>query len=192
MAAARTNAPLVEVCILAGGLSARMGRDKARLRLGGKTLLTHIQAAVAPLNCPTRVVRRDMVPRCGPMGGVYTALKTSPARSVLFLSCDMPFVPISLLRRIRRALGPKTLAVFVRHEGIAGFPFLLRVQALPEVEELLRQRNLALHELEEILKARAVRPTRGESRFLLNVNTPEDWTEAKRLWTSLQGEAGGG
>ena len=28
-----------EICILAGGLSSRMGRDKARLRLSGKSLL---------------------------------------------------------------------------------------------------------------------------------------------------------
>lgn len=58
----------VEVFILAGGLSARMGRDKARLRLRGRTLLAWVRAAARATGWPVRVIRRDLVPRCGPLG----------------------------------------------------------------------------------------------------------------------------
>ena len=93
----KESTPL-EVCILAGGLSSRMGRDKARLRLNGRTLLAQVRDAAQTLGCPVRVIRRDLVTRCGPLGGVFTALKTSRAEAVLFLACDMPFVSPELLR----------------------------------------------------------------------------------------------
>src|SRR5437867_5654697 len=84
------------ICILAGGLSQRMGRDKSRLRLGSKTLLRLIRIEAGELGLPLRVIRRDLIPRCGPLGGVYTALKTSKAEAELFLACDMPFVSAGL------------------------------------------------------------------------------------------------
>ena len=90
------SAPLVSVSILAGGLSSRLGRDKARVRLGRRTLLAHVRRAAKELGLPVRVIRRDLVPRCGPLGGVFTALKTSRADAELFLACDMPFVSASL------------------------------------------------------------------------------------------------
>ena len=175
----------VEVCILAGGLSSRMGRDKALLRLGGKTLLSHVKSAAAALKCPVRVVRRDLIPRCGPLGGVYTALKTTEANRILFLSCDMPFIPASLLERMTPARSLKSRAVFVRHDERLGFPFLLPAESLAEVEDALRERRLALQELAMRLNARVIRPTRREAALLLNVNTPADLRRGQKLWTSF-------
>ena len=56
-----------EVCILAGGLSTRMGRDKSSLRLRGKTLLEHVQRLARTVDLPVRVIRRELLPRCGPL-----------------------------------------------------------------------------------------------------------------------------
>src|SRR2546430_17716334 len=90
--------PSIEICLLAGGQSRRMGRDKSRLKLGRRTLLGHIRAEAKTLGLPVRVIRRDLVPRCGPLGGIYTALKSTRADGVLFLACDMPFVRAALLK----------------------------------------------------------------------------------------------
>src|ERR1044072_1658113 len=43
---------MCEGCILAGGLSRRMGRDKTRLRLGGRTVLGQIRATARQLRHP--------------------------------------------------------------------------------------------------------------------------------------------
>src|SRR5213594_4238966 len=82
----------IAVCVLAGGSSSRMGRDKTLLRLGQHTLLRHARLAADGLHLPVRVIRRDLLPRCGPLSGIYTGLKTSHAEAELFLACDMPFV----------------------------------------------------------------------------------------------------
>jgi molybdopterin-guanine dinucleotide biosynthesis protein A len=168
-------------CILAGGLSSRMGRDKAALRLGGKTLLAHIRSVAREAGFRVRVIRRDLVSSCGPLGGVYTALRTSRSGSILFLSCDMPFVNPALLERLYRRLSPNRQAVFLKHR-YPGFPFILRQSALKEVEGLLGQRQFALHTLAKRLKAGFLHLSPTESLAAFNVNTPEDFARARELW----------
>src|SRR5881397_2706641 len=120
------TAQRVEVCILAGGKSSRMGVDKSRLRLGRRTLLGHIGAAANAAGFRPRVIRADLVPRCGPLAGVYSALATSRAEVILFLSCDMPFISAKLLKALIGRLGSRSKAIFVREHGRVGFPFLIR------------------------------------------------------------------
>jgi molybdenum cofactor guanylyltransferase len=169
----REPTPL-EVCILAGGLSTRMGRDKARLRLNGKSLLTQVRDAARTLGCPVRVIRRDLVTRCGPMGGVFTALKTSRAKAVLFLACDMPFVSTELLKEITSRITLNRPAVFVTLNGLAGFPFVIRTSALLIVEDQIASGRFSLQELASALDARRLRVIKARQAELRNLNTPEE------------------
>jgi len=169
-----------EVCILAGGLSTRMKRDKSRLRLDQRTMLGHIRAAAKQLNLPVRVIRRDLKPRCGPLGGVYTALKTTRTETVLFLACDMPFVSTALLQRILGNFRPGQSALFVREGGRVGFPFLLRRAALPIVINQLAQAESSLQKLAKVLEAKTIQVPRTMSVELFNINTPADWEKARQ------------
>ena len=83
-----------------------MGRDKGRLRWRGKSLLQHVRSAARQASWPARVIRRDIIPRCGPLGGVYTALKTTRYDAVLFLACDMPLITSGLIGRFLKLKGP--------------------------------------------------------------------------------------
>jgi len=172
-----------EICILAGGLSSRMGRDKSRLRLGGKTLLAHIRATARTVGLPHRIIRRDLVPRCGTLGGLYTALMTSQAEASLFLSCDMPFVSAGLLEKLLHEAKPNESALFVEVNGRVGFPLLLfRNAALAVVEKQLDKRELSLQQLAQALRARSIQPAPGKAIELLNLNTPDDLRKARALW----------
>lgn len=172
------NPPItVGICILAGGLSERMGRDKGRLRLGRRTLLGQVRHTAEGLGLPVRVVRKDLIPRCGPLGGIYTGLKTSKHEAELFLSCDMPFVTRPLLEQIIR----EGKSVFVEHRQKAGFPLLLSVDQLAIVEKEICAGRFSLQNLARRLKARRLRITGPKARQLFNVNTPADWAEAKRM-----------
>lgn len=171
----------VAICILAGGQSARMGRDKARLRFGGRTLLDHVRAAAEATGWPVRISRHDAVPRCGPLGGIYTALKTSRAGAELFLACDMPFVSPALLHELTARLGSKQCAVFATADGRPGFPFLLRAAALPVVEQQIHARQFSLQALSGALPAKIFRVPKQRIVELLNINTPADWLKARRM-----------
>jgi molybdopterin-guanine dinucleotide biosynthesis protein A len=174
------NAP-EEVCILAGGLSSRMGRDKSRMRLQGMTLLGHVRKLAAKLDAPVRVIRRDLVPRCGPLGGVYTAFHTSNADSFLFLACDMPFVSASVVQTLVKQFDSRTDAVFARLRRRAGFPFLLRRSLLPRIEKQIALRRFSLQELARLCGAKRISSPSGQSWRLVNINSPEDWESARRL-----------
>src|SRR5260370_41047326 len=95
--------------ILAGGMSSRLGRDKALVELGGRPLMMHIHALLATVVSHVTVVaaRRysalpvdvipDEWPGYGPLGGIVTALRHTglemPEREWnLILGCDMPFL----------------------------------------------------------------------------------------------------
>lgn len=159
-----------------------MGRDKSRLRLGPRTLLGHVRAAARALGAPVRVVRRDAVRRCGPLGGVFTALRRSRANAVLFLACDMPWVTPALLQALMRRAVSSGWAVFVRQAGVASFPFVLSRAALPIVAEQIKRKEFSLQELARRLRARFWTPPSHWQAQLHNLNTPEDWERARSKW----------
>ncbi len=189
--------PRLEICILAGGLSTRMGRDKTRMKIEGVTMLARIRAVAmnadirltgyanakkGELQPRVRVLRQDSVPRCGPLGGLITALRTTGAQGVLFLACDMPLVTPLLLRRLFRASADGKCATFTAHGERVGFPLLLPVTDLAAVEAQLSAGEFSLQALAEKLNTRRLLvPARSEE--LWNVNTPED---VKRLEEALR------
>lgn len=168
----------VEVIILAGGLSLRMGRDKARLRLGGRSLLSWVRAAARAAGWPVRVIRRDLVPRCGPLGGVWTAFQRSRAERLVFLSCDMPFVTPELIRAVGERQGGR---VFTETAEGAGFPFALDRACLAQVEQALVDKRFALQALALRLRARKLRLPRHREDELRNLNTAQDHIQAACL-----------
>jgi molybdopterin-guanine dinucleotide biosynthesis protein A len=173
-----------EICILAGGSSSRMGRDKSRLRLGGQTLLAHIRATARMIGLPHRIIRRDLVVHCGPLGGIYTALVTSRADATLFLSCDMPFVSPDLLRLFVRTAKHNENALFVESKGQVGFPlFLFRRTALPVVESQLEKMAFSLQQLSQAVRSQTIQVAARQTRELFNVNTPDDLRKARALWS---------
>lgn len=158
-----------------------MGRAKATLRLGQRTLLGHARRTAHAVGLSVRIIRKDIIPRCGPLSGIYTALQTSPHEAELFLSCDMPFVTTDLLKR----LIAEPLPIFVEHKDTVGFPFMLAVSHMAIVEEQIRSHCLSLQNLAERLNAKRLHLHGAETRQLFNVNTPADWSEAVRCRAEL-------
>jgi molybdopterin-guanine dinucleotide biosynthesis protein A len=176
----------VEICILAGGLSKRMGRDKSRLPLGSTTILGVIRKEVRATGLPVRVIRRDMVPKCGPLGGIYTALKTTRAEAVLFLACDMPLITSEFIHFLLRQFATpsrkrKVLrdALFVRSRGRVGFPFIVPRKSLETVRQRIENRELSLQSLAVALRAIVLTVKKPWSPQLFNLNTPKNWARLR-------------
>jgi molybdopterin-guanine dinucleotide biosynthesis protein A len=199
----------MEICILAGGLSQRMGRDKSRLKLGRRTLLGHIRHTAKSLNrrdlvprgarpsgpqrpasgralhnhtlksFPVRIIRRDLIPRCGPLGGIFTALKTTRAAAVMFLACDMPFITAQLLRTLAKKFRPRDQAIFVHSADGAGFPFILHRETLLTVTAQIENKKFAVHALARRLNAKRFIMPLAIRYQLANINTPDDLANAQ-------------
>ena len=118
--------------ILAGGLSSRMGSDKALLEIDGRPLIAHaldLLSAVtpAPRICGSRPdlapfadVIPDNFPNAGPLGGIEAALSASTTDLNLFLPVDLPNLPIEFLRvLVARAEDSNAVATI---PTLAGLP----------------------------------------------------------------------
>lgn len=157
----------IEVCILAGGKSRRMGRPKAEMLLDGSPLLDWSKRIARGAALPYRVIDQDLAESRGPISGIQTALKTTRADAVIFLPCDMPFVRSSTLRR----LEPSTFAA--TSEGV-GFPLMLARDCAVAGE--------SLQALARQLHAKRV-PLLPEEAF--NINTPADFRAAERMLAEM-------
>lgn len=170
---------MVSVSILAGGKSSRMGRNKARLRLGSRPMLLIIRDTARGLNLPCRIITRDRIPQCGPLSGIFTALATSSAKSELVLACDMPFISVELLQKVINYSSNGSEAVFCGTAQGVGFPCLLPTTCLPLVKKQIALGQLSLQELARACHARTLRFS--APRQSLNLNTPEDFAAAQKL-----------
>lgn len=176
------NKPL-EAVILAGGLSRRMGRDKASLRLGGRRLLTWVREACRKSGLECRVIRHDIVPRCGPLGGMITALASTEHEACLIVSCDMPFVsPALIAALVAHAQKHPQRSWFSHAHDRFGFPACLRKKDEPILRQAIESNQLGVQALVHKLGAGRFRPAPEHVWQLFNVNTPEEWQEARLLW----------
>lgn len=158
-----------------------MGRDKSKLRLGRRTLLAHIRATAKSLGLPVRVIRRDAVPRCGPLGGIVTAMRRTDAEAILFLACDMPFVSAELLRKLLDRARNSHMGLFTKHGSTLGFPFLLQRTTLPLVEHQIARGQFSLQALARALKSKSFKVNLSFAQQLRNINTREDWQAVRRF-----------
>jgi molybdopterin-guanine dinucleotide biosynthesis protein A len=164
-----------------------MGRDKSKLRLGSRSLLQHVQEVADALALPVRIILKDKVARCGPVGGIYTGLITSEHDAELFLACDMPFVATRSLR---------TFVSFYRKSGgpafasgrLVGFPCIIPTGASATVMECISAGGLSLQGLARKLGASYLRG--GSVRSLTNLNTPADLQRARMLLSLQQRHSG--
>ncbi len=102
--------------VVCGGRSVRMGRDKAAIEFGGKTLLERAVEALDPLCSEVLLAsgsaprfpalgRRevlDAAPDCGPLAGLVAALEASRTEWLIALACDMPGVDTRVLEELAR------------------------------------------------------------------------------------------
>jgi molybdopterin-guanine dinucleotide biosynthesis protein A len=107
----------VAAAVLAGGVSRRMGRDKATLAVGGVELaslalaaaarVAHPVVLVAPEGHPARRVAAPAVadPGLGPLAALAAALDALEAEHVLVLAGDHPGLRVELLARLVALAG---------------------------------------------------------------------------------------
>jgi len=177
--------------VLAGGRSSRMGRDKALLSISGVSFLHRVTATLRQVlpgvviisdresehRIPGFTVYRDLLPDCGPLGGIHTALSKSTRPYAFVLSCDVPFASADLLREILDRARPGE--VTIAGDGLDVHPLLgiYPASLLPLLEEDLKAgRKKVGAFLARPDVPLAVLPLSHRSHELRNINTPEDFS----------------
>jgi molybdenum cofactor guanylyltransferase len=205
--------------ILAGGLSSRMGRDKALVPLQGRPLLAHVITRLAPqverlaINAngdPARFstfdlpVRPDSASdRPGPLAGIGAALafaREVGADVVAVVPADAPFLPLNLVARLAAALEEtaatqaevtSTKAACAQSaQGLEPLFSLWRVETEAAVLAALARREGSPRAVLSILAHRIVDFTgAAEEAAFANLNTPRDVAEAEAQLQSRDRQA---
>ena len=178
--------------VLAGGLSSRMGRDKALLEWDGATLLRRtydllasvcgVATVVGPaeryssLNLP---LIADLRVGCGPLGGLEAALTdcNGKAEWAFMVACDMPALETAALQQLveqaRLHAGSQAILPLSPSGRPEPLCALYRPEALPVVRKQLDTGDFKLMHAIDALPAHRLQL--DHPRHFLNINQPEDW-----------------
>lgn len=180
----------VTLIVLAGGTSRRMKQDKARLVVGTEPLIQKILKQVEGyfdevllsvskgqrldfVSCPQV---EDEVEGQGPLAGILSGLRAAAHDVCVVAACDIPDIDMAFIARMLEASEGCEIVVPSSAEG--KFEPLLAVykkSVIPKIERLLASSNRQVLALFDLCKTRVLKM--GDSSWLRNLNTPEDYRE---------------
>ncbi|MBL4900366.1 MAG: NTP transferase domain-containing protein [Colwellia sp.] len=184
--------------VLAGGLSSRMGQDKAKLLRNTTDMLNFSKQLLINSGINNVVVSGDQydipdkVKQSGPVGGIYSVLTRFPqAKSLLILPVDLPFMTIKILSdlRIKGELSQKAtyfeghnIPLFLPNNAYIGI-FLSKNFANNSLattqknsEKITKKNGPSIKALLQHVPHQAI--VCADSKALFNTNTPEQWQQA--------------
>jgi len=186
--------------ILAGGLSSRMGTDKALLAMGGASLLESLVSRFAErmgrvivvlradqdVEVEQSLTVRDIHQGAGPLGGLHAGLTASPDEENFVLACDMPLADPELGLWILSKLSGHDAVVPMLARGPEPLHAAYRKSCLPAVESSIAAGRLRMRDTLDRLDVlyipeHEMKQRDPDLRSFLNINTPEDYREALRI-----------
>ena len=184
--------------VLAGGLSSRLGRDKAKIRLvHGEEPDFLARAAGVLAACCNRVVvvgrthpayecYPDAAPGNGPVGGIATALEICGS-ACLVLSCDLPFMEPGVLERLiacRTGRPAASLSTAYRQKDTGHVEALVAIyekEALPYFQACLREGKFKISHAVPLARQHFLEYTADEALPFFNINYPADLLVARKV-----------
>tara|TARA_R110001592_G_scaffold63592_2_gene195084 strand:+ start:4098 stop:4775 length:678 start_codon:yes stop_codon:yes gene_type:complete len=193
--------------VLAGGLSSRMGRDKAQLLRGKKSLLSMLEFSKQTLidsGIKNIVVSGDnydvpdKVKLSGPVGGILSVLAKYPyAKSLLILPVDLPFMTAKALADLRLKGELSQKATYFEGHNIPlylpnnSYVELFLAQAFTKTSNNIGERSglgterqkkgPSIKALLKQIPHQAIQSS--DVNILFNTNTPEQWQQAKQQFS---------
>lgn len=186
--------------ILAGGKSSRFGSNKALTRFEGDRLIERLCRTVGSVtgrmmlitNTPADYAflklesRKDLVPRCGPIGGIYTALRSAQTPLCLCVACDMPFIrPEFLDYMVERSSGFDAV-VPVNDGRVEPLCAVYRETCVPAIEERIQARRYKIAGFFDAVRVLRLPPEEGgfsDAGMFFNINDQADYEEALKRMT---------
>jgi molybdopterin-guanine dinucleotide biosynthesis protein A len=184
--------------ILTGGRASRMGGvRKATLAIDGVPIIERQLSVLGQIAAPVFLVTsaggsaeaglmlvRDAYPDHGALGGIYTAIVTSPHERTVVVACDMPFLNRPLLEYM--AGLDADLVIPRTSRGYEPLCAVYSRACAEPILERLRRGELEASRLPEGVRVAEVGPETlaaydPDGLLFVNVNTPHDYERAKEV-----------
>ena len=144
--------------VLAGGVSSRMGADKALLPLGGTPIIKHVADVLSSVFSEVMVSSgaghryaflglneiTDVFKNSGPLAGIHTSLVAAKHRPIFVIACDLPFVKRELIEHVLAWGEPGRTRIAASEGRIQPLLALYDPNILPHLEHCLRNGRLSV------------------------------------------------
>jgi len=191
--------------VLAGGLSSRMGQDKAQLNRKNISMLEFSKQMLSDSGISNIVVSGDnydvpdTVKQSGPVGGILSVLSKFPqAKSLLILPVDLPFITAKALADLRLKGELSQRATYFEGHNIPlylpnnSYVELFLTKAFTQHNEL-KTHNTSLNDSRPKKSGPSIRallkqvPHQSiqthDASILFNSNTPDEWQQAEQQFS---------
>ena len=192
--------------VLAGGKNSRMGKNKAFLQVGQKTIIdglvnelkTSFNEIIISSNDPelydylqVKVVK-DIIPGLGPLSGMHSALQEAKYDKSLILACDMPFLNLQLAELLVQEAQGYDIAIPKLDEHLEPLFAVYDKSCVEFIETCLKNNISKIIDFYPKVKVNYLSWDRiselvGTEDVFFNVNTPQDLQKARRLGNTLLG-----
>jgi len=154
--------------ILAGGKNSRMeGLDKAFLLIEGQPLIEKLinilraifDEIVIATNSPGKylgnpalsdvIITTDHIKNIGPLGGIYTGLKTIKNDAAFFVACDMPYIDKDIICKQINSFQNQEIDCLVSRCGSKVHPLhgIYSKSVLDIIPEVIKSNNFSIMNL---------------------------------------------
>lgn len=189
----------IEIVILAGGKSSRMGQDKGLVLLNGKPMVTYAILLAGNLKLPLRIisnnlvyekfgypVTKDLISDKGPIGGLHTALKTTEHDYIFLLSCDSPLISEAIVQKIIANISGEKIIVPVSNDKIyplcAIYPRKIELTAEENIRKNILKMTTLINSAEH--KVINIQSLLDKDPYaLININSPDDLKHIRNVKT---------
>jgi molybdopterin-guanine dinucleotide biosynthesis protein A len=131
-------------------------------------------------------VTRDLIPNCGSLGGLYTALRLAEHNRIFIVACDMPFLNQDMIRFFVERDPSSDIVLARLPTGLQPLHAVYGRRTLPYFEQMVKARRLRIQDIvtEPDLRVTYVEPVEWarldpQCRSFQNVNTPADLVAAR-------------
>jgi molybdopterin-guanine dinucleotide biosynthesis protein A len=199
--------------ILAGGKSSRLGRSKLLETIEGKSLIQQVVDRLATLSteiiiatahgeaipCSSTVRIKtvaDIYPGKGPLGGIHSGLTASSSPRAIVVSCDTPFLSVSLLKYMTQICPAFDIVVPRIKNEVEPLCAVYSKNCLAPIQELLERDERQIRKLFSMVKVEYVEEDEinrfdPEHLSFFNINSQADLDKARKLAAERKWPPGG-
>lgn len=186
--------------ILAGGKSSRMGQDKGMIFLAGKPFVQYLIDALKPHVHDILIiahddkyqqfgysVKPDLIPQCGPIGGIYTGLMNSNTPYNMVVGCDTPLINSDLIKYILDSSSENVdICVPLFQHHIEPLCSIYSTKIAPALKFLIEQKKWKLRDIIEHFTTHKINIPEHlpfyQDQWFMNINTPEELNMIKKQY----------
>lgn len=181
----------IDIVLLAGGKSSRMGTNKALLPVHGMSFTEKIIKELSNVNSNIYIssstkemekfglpLIKDNHPNCGPIGGIEAAIKAINNNSWLFLTtCDMPFIKHKLILPLYNERKAYEAVVYTHNnnpEPLFGF---YHSSIYNQISKAIENKEYSINKLLNKIKTNYIGIEEPAAFSLVNINTPGEYSK---------------